>query len=168
MATNNIINSNSAAIAATAGVRFGSGTSTLNFYDELQSFTPVFTFATPGDLSVVSTTPLGAYTRIGDMVYVEIKLNVTPTYTTSTGEARITGLPYAANASFTSGGPFQSDAATLVYPAGVTGILTFIGAGNNYLNIIGYGSATAAANFSVTQFLTTINYQFRLFVTYLV
>lgn len=57
------------------------------------TFTPEFTFATPGDLSGVYTTQLGFYTRIGNRVFFDISMVFTPTHTTASGTAVIASLP---------------------------------------------------------------------------
>ena len=55
------------AISAASGINFGN--ETLSEYDE-GTFTPTFSFDTPGDLGVVYTRQIGGYTRIGRMVYI--------------------------------------------------------------------------------------------------
>lgn len=62
------------------------------------SFVPTVSFATPGDLAVVYTVQSGFGYRIGKLVYVNVALTFTPTYTTASGEFRILGLPFAAAA----------------------------------------------------------------------
>lgn len=63
------------------------------------TWTPVVTFATPGNLSVSYSQQSGRYTQIGDLVYVDVTLAFIPTFTTASGDLIITGLPIAANAS---------------------------------------------------------------------
>lgn len=67
---------------------------------ETGTFTPAVTFATPGDLAVTyGATRRGRYTLTGNMVEFAINLNtVSFTQTTASGNLRIGGLPYAANA----------------------------------------------------------------------
>lgn len=81
------------------GVKFRNSASadstTLDWYEE-GSFTVTFTFDTPGDLSVVYSTQTGTFTRIGRQVFVSYNLTCTPTFTTSSGNLRIKGLPYTA------------------------------------------------------------------------
>jgi hypothetical protein len=66
---------------------------TLDDYEE-GSWTPVFTFATPGDVSVVYTTQAGRYTKIGHRVFVDLIIQGGITHTTAAGSLRITGLPF--------------------------------------------------------------------------
>lgn len=74
---------------------------TLDDYEE-GLFTPVLTFATPGDLAVTYTNQVGKYTKTGNQVAWVVRLTTSAfTHTTASGAANITGLPFAA-AAFTS------------------------------------------------------------------
>ncbi len=88
----------------TAGVQFpstqvpSSNVNTLDDYEE-GSFTPTFTFGTPGDLAVTYTRREGVYTKVGDLVLVEYQIFTSAfTHTTAAGNATITGLPFTSNA----------------------------------------------------------------------
>jgi len=60
------------------------------------TWTPVLTFATPGDLSVVYSVQAGIYTAIGRIVIAPFAIvTSTFTHTTSSGNCQITGLPFA-------------------------------------------------------------------------
>lgn len=68
---------------------------TLDDYEE-GTWTVGITFATPGDLSVVYSTQSGRYTKIGRaFLYDGMATTTTFTYTTATGNLRISGLPIA-------------------------------------------------------------------------
>ena len=59
------------------------------------SWTPTIEFTSLGDLSVSYTTNSGAYTRIGDLVHVAWRITTSSfTYSTTSGNMRVTGLPY--------------------------------------------------------------------------
>lgn len=61
------------------------------------TWTPVLTFATPGDLSVVygAGGQVGVYYKLGFLVYVKFVIATTTfTHTTSSGDLQITGLPF--------------------------------------------------------------------------
>lgn len=59
------------------------------------TWTPVLTFATPGDLAVAYTTQLGTYTRVGRLVTVTFNVVTSSfTFTTASGACNITGLPF--------------------------------------------------------------------------
>jgi hypothetical protein len=70
---------------------------TLDDYEE-GTFTPVLTAGTPGNLSVTYGTQTGYYTKIGNLVTVVINITTTAfTWTTASGQAIITGLPFTVN-----------------------------------------------------------------------
>ena len=59
------------------------------------SWTPTFSAATIGNLSVAYTVQTGHYTCIAGLVYVEFSLSFTPTFTTASGRVQVAGLPYS-------------------------------------------------------------------------
>lgn len=66
----------------------------LDDYEE-GTWTPVITFNTPGNLNVVYTSQVGTYVKIGKQVHVELTLaSSTFTFTTASGNALITGVPF--------------------------------------------------------------------------
>ena len=68
---------------------------TLDDYEE-GSWTPVLTFSSPGNLSVSYTYQTGFYRKVGKIVYVDFAIVTSAwTWTTSSGYATITGLPFA-------------------------------------------------------------------------
>lgn len=72
-----------------------SGVNVLDDYEE-GTFTPTLTYTTPGNISVVYSTRVGLYTKIGDLVFLAIRIITTTfTYTTSAGSMIITGSPFA-------------------------------------------------------------------------
>lgn len=73
-----------------------SDANTLDDYEE-GTWTPVLTYATPGDLSVAYGVQLGRYQKVGHSVYVDFVISTsTHTFTTASSELRVTGLPFAA------------------------------------------------------------------------
>lgn len=65
--------------------------------DITQAWTPVLTFATPGDLSVAYTAQVGEYKVVNGMVKAHFKIQTsTFTHSSASGALRVTGLPYAA------------------------------------------------------------------------
>lgn len=61
------------------------------------TFTPTVTFVEPGNLSVSYDVRQGYYTILpGNLLYVEVVLRFTPTYSTATGGFRVTGMPHNA------------------------------------------------------------------------
>lgn len=72
------------AVLTTPGLTYQEGT-----------WTPVFTFATPGNLSVSYSVQVGFYTRIGNLVTAGFLITTSAfTHTTASGTAQITGLPF--------------------------------------------------------------------------
>lgn len=60
------------------------------------TWTPVLTFATPGDLSVTYAVQVGTYYVLGNLVWVSFTVTTSAfTHTTASGNLQITGLPFA-------------------------------------------------------------------------
>jgi hypothetical protein len=86
-----------------------SDANTLDDYEE-GTWTPTFQFGTAGNLTIVYSSQVGKYTKIGRTVHVEMTMATTTfTHTTASGNASISGLP------FTIGG---TDATTLTGACG--------------------------------------------------
>jgi len=114
---------------------------TLDDYEE-GTWTPVFTFATPGDLNVAYSTQLGTYTKVGRLVTAMCTISLgTFTHTTAAGGAQITGLP------FTSANDSQNAVGSTAWhgitKANYTQIGGFIVANDNKLLFFGFGSGVA-------------------------
>ena len=108
------------------------------------SWTPDFTFATPGDLSVAyNVAPfipqVGVYARIGNVVYVSWVIIFTPTFTTSSGSALITGLPFT-SANITNYYALGINQIQNVTKAGYTAFLSQIMFNDTKIHIVGQGS----------------------------
>lgn len=110
------------------------------------TWTPVFTFATPGDLSVVYTNQAGTYIKIGSLVFLTFQVSFTPTYTTSAGNGQITGAPFPGITSpgtIISYGVLGNTNAGIAMPAGRTQYVTQSQGNPNIINFIALGSAIA-------------------------
>lgn len=121
------------------------------------TWTPVITFDTPGNLSVSYTTQVGYYTRVGNIVHVEYNIDFSPTFTTASGNLRVTGLPVTLNAS----APYAMGNLLIqppTFPVGCTSVFTQAVPNNTYFVIGANGSAVAAAYFTVTQITSGGNY----------
>ncbi len=58
-------------------------------------WTPVITFATPGDLAVTYATQVGKYKRIGNLIIASFALQTSAfTHSTASGNLQVTGLPF--------------------------------------------------------------------------
>ena len=70
---------------------------TLDDYEE-GTWTPVLTFATPGDLVVAYGAQAGAYTKIGRLILLTCRVGTTTfTHTTASGACQVTGFPFTGN-----------------------------------------------------------------------
>jgi hypothetical protein len=68
----------------------------LDDYEE-GAWTPVLTFATPGNVAVTYAAQLGSYTKIGRLVILDFFVTTSAfTHTTASGELTITGVPFTA------------------------------------------------------------------------
>jgi len=73
-----------------------SNVNTLDDYEE-GTWTPVLTCATPGNLAVVYSVQIGAFTKIGNLVLCSYSITTsTFTHSTAAGQLQITGLPFLA------------------------------------------------------------------------
>lgn len=140
--------------AATAtSINFG-GSTLSSYIAGNTAFTPSFSFVTPGDLSVSYTNRTGRYARVGNVVFIEIYISGTPTYTTSSGQLIITGLPFAPTSqNFSVGATYVGCSAG--YPANVTYPVLLLFAGLTDAYLFGGGSANAGDAIA----FTTANFQ---------
>jgi hypothetical protein len=82
-------------IAFPAAQNPSSDPNTLDDYEE-GTWTPVLTFATPGNLSVAYSRQKGFYTKIGRLVTVSFDIETSAfSFTTASGNLTISGLPFA-------------------------------------------------------------------------
>jgi len=153
--------------AATAtSISFG-GSSLANYISST-AFTPVITFATPGDLSVVYSTQLGQYVRIGNLVTVSIQLAFTPTYTTASGTFFIESLPFTANNNVNYPGQGAGwISGPLTWPSAGTNLSFAVGANTSQIIIIASVPAAGPGVFSSTQITTGLATTIACTVTYL-
>jgi hypothetical protein len=73
-----------------------SNVNTLDDYEE-GTWTPVLTFATPGNVAVTYSNQAGGYTKIGNLILASFCVITSAfTHTTASGNIQLTGLPFAA------------------------------------------------------------------------
>lgn len=138
--------------AATAtSINFGG--STLNTYTE-STFTPTFTTATVGDLSVVYTNQTGVFTRIGRLVNIYYRVDCTPTFTTASGALRFAGLPFAAGQN-TSGTLYSTNAGFTWTSSGTMLNLT-LDAGATFMNLSSFKTNASAAVLSTADIVSGV------------
>lgn len=141
--------------AATAtSINFGG--SALANYVQFGSWTPVFTFATPGDLSVVYTAQTGYYTRIGNVIYASFIITCTPTFTTSASNFIVTGLPVTSNSGSNNNSFGTVDFSHVTFPTGCTNAVCLVSPSAAQFGFLGNGSAVASAPFTPTQFTSGV------------
>lgn len=120
-----------------------SDVNTLDDYEE-GIWTPVLTFATPGNLSVVYSTQVGQYTKIGNTVTVWFTIvTSTFTHTTASGNFNITGLPFTVNATLSARGVMNWQGIT---KANYTQVNPVAGASNTILTAMASGSGQSNSN----------------------
>lgn len=120
------------------------------------TWTPAFTFSTPGDLSVAYSAQAGAYVRRGIMVSVNFQITTsTFTHSSASGVARLTGLPFPVKALGTGknwlSGLARWQGVTLT---GYTQLGILAVQGQSYLQFTLSGSATAVGDLGSTQMPT--------------
>jgi hypothetical protein len=121
----------------------GTGTSELFSDYEEGTWTPVLTFTTPGDLNPVYTYQTGVYRKIGSMVYVDFAIAITGAnwvYSTSSGSALITGLPYSAPNAQNQGAGDLSSWEGITLAAGYTQVIVQNRTNTSQLYIVANGS----------------------------
>lgn len=107
--------------SATGGIKLGNVNNTygnaLDWYEE-GSFTPAVTFGGTGTGATYSANTLGRFTRIGNRVFFNLRMLLT-SKGSSTGTAKVTGLPYLADG--TPGSAEQICSMDFAALAGLTG-----------------------------------------------
>jgi hypothetical protein len=112
----------------------------LDDYEE-GTWTPVLTFATPGDLALTYAAQTGAYTKIGRVVVLDFTVTTSAfTHTTASGNLTMTGAPFAA-ATQIFGGFFAFNGIT---KAGYTQFVAQIQASSILFNASGSGVAESS------------------------
>jgi hypothetical protein len=141
-------------VAAATSINFG--VDSLNAYSTSTSWTPVVTFATPGNLSVAYATQVGLYSRVGNVVFIEFALLFTPTFTTASGNFEITGLPFTSNA--TTGTTCRGVAipSGVTFPAGCTQLTCGVATNSTLITVVGTGTTVALVNLTTTGFTTGV------------
>jgi hypothetical protein len=148
-------------VSTATSINFGGGA--YSQYVPKTSFTPIFTFATPGDLSVVYTIQSGTYAIDGDVLSFYYSITFTPTFGgTASGEIRLTGLPIAASSSVDAYLTNAIHGGGVTYGAGNTQINGLVSSGNTYATIITTGSAAALTTLSTTSIVSGVSIGFRL------
>jgi hypothetical protein len=147
----NLLTASGGRIAFPATQNPSSGANTLDDYSE-GTWTPALEFG-GGSTGIVYSSQQGRYTKIGNIVYLQIIIVLTAKGS-STGSATVTGLPYSQIGGTTSGGVLLTYYNAL---SGITGALL----GNVLGTTINFrvAGATAATAVNDTHFTDTSDFQ---------
>lgn len=116
---------------------------TLDDYEE-GTWTPTFTFTTPGDLNIVYSTQSASYTKVGRRTLQTFRMTTsTFTHSTASGSLQISGLAIANGNADGVYGPLSWSGIT---KAGFTAILNSMGGGASVITVMASGSGVARAN----------------------
>lgn len=163
-ATNMTLTTPTLGVASATSINFGGGA--LSSYVPKTSFTPTFTFATPGDLSVSYASQVGLYERNGNVVTYQIILTCTPTFTTASGSIEIGGLPITVLA---GGYQFVNN---IINDGGLTysgsTIYATPNSGQTFLTITNTKSATGATTLTTTALVSGVAITFKIWGSYFV
>ena len=117
---------------------------TLDDYEE-GTWTPAYTYATPGDLSVAYSTQVGVYTKIGRLVIASfVIVTSTHTFTTASGNNQITGLTFT-SANVTSQNAYGAASWDGITKATYTDIVARLAANSATIDFVASGSAVSAS-----------------------
>jgi hypothetical protein len=113
-------------------------------------WTPVLTFATPGDLALTYSIQIGTFTKIGRVVIASFRINTSAfSFTTATGNLQITGLPFP-SANVTNGTWEGAVVWGGITKAGYTQVVPVVTANTTAIMFTASGSGVAASNIAAT------------------
>ena len=121
------------------------------------SYSPVFTFATPGDLSVVYGQQVGDYQQFGKYTIVSGRILFTPTYTTAAG-AGYFSLPFA-NVTNTQLGNANELNANTPIPGTLVSMNASVIAFSSNLQITYVISTSGTGIFNINQWLSGLQHK---------
>jgi hypothetical protein len=114
------------------------------------AFTPVLTFATPGNLSVTYSTQIGKYTVVQNRVFYDVVIATSAfTHTTASGNLRVTGLPYAVS-STSNYNPPAALLAQGITKAGYTQFVARPTYGTAFVEFSAFGSGVSISGIQAT------------------
>jgi hypothetical protein len=129
------------------------GANTLDDYEE-GTWTPVLSFATPGDLSVVYSVQAADYTKVGRLLTASVSMTTTTfTHTTASGNLRITGLPFTVGGAFNHYGAMSM---TGITKATYTNFVLQPVNGQTYLQVQASGSGVTVSPITTAEAATAV------------
>lgn len=145
-------------VAAATSINFG-GSTLSNYVDG--TFTPTMTCSSPGDLSVAYANQTGVYQRIGNMVFVNVRIQFTPTFTTASGQVQFAGFPIPCQVTNGIGWAgsvgFFSGASS--WPVGATSLSVLVESGASFCSLTALGSAVGSSSLQMSGLATGVQYQ---------
>lgn len=129
------------------------------------NWTPTFTAATVGNLSLSYAFQTGRYLKVGPYYICFGSLRCTPTHSTASGAARIAGLPATAAAGG-SGWVMECDGASIDWGTGYTHLGIRQGGSTNYVDILKNGDNAAGSSLLITNFASASQFTFTFGVVY--
>jgi hypothetical protein len=162
---------NATPAASGAGITFpatqsaSSDANTLDDYEE-GTWTPVLTFATPGNLSVAYLQQVGIYTKIGNTVTVSFAIRTsTFTHSTASGALNVTGLPFTSvtvtNLAFYGGSAWRG-----ITKANYTDLSAEVGSNLSLIGIVASGSGQVWTSVDAADMPTSGTVILRFTITY--
>ncbi len=144
-------------VATATSISFGG--SVLSSYVD-STFTPTMTCGSVNDLSVAYANQTGIYQRIGNMVYVNVRIQFTPTFTTASGQVQFAGLPIPCQTGNGVGwsGSVSFFAGSATWPIGTTSISVSVEAGASFCSLTCLGSAVAGSFLQMSGLATGVQY----------
>lgn len=120
--------------------------SLMSLNQTVSTWTPVLTFATPGNLSVTYAVQVGTYIKTGKMVTVQFRISTSSfTHTSASGNLLITGLPFASN-SVTNSNTVGALRWNGITKASYTDLVSFMNAAESQFRVSASGSGVGSAN----------------------
>jgi hypothetical protein len=130
------------------------------------TWTPVLTFATPGNLSVTYSRQVGLFKRVGNMIHAWFEITTSAfTHTTASGNVNITGLSTSNNATVLTTGEIQWSGIT---KAGYTDMKLNLNTSTNVLTIRADGSGVSQTALTTTDLPTGGTYILNGYICYAV
>ena len=115
-----------------------------------------------GGITSYGGTPIGVYTKIGNLVTVSCVIYNTAH--TGSGAAHVFGLPFACSSSGEAVGTYQVNTHSTAYASGITQVAAIIQGSNSHIHFRGYHTGTSTGPYYVpmqnfTYLRATITYQ---------
>jgi hypothetical protein len=123
---------------------------TLDDYEE-GTWTPVLTFATPGNLSVSYSLQDASYTKIGNRACISFVIVTSAfTFTTASGNMLVNGLPFASSNASANARWYSPIIFSGITKAGYTSIVGALLPNTTQLQFLASGSGLAVSNIATT------------------